>query len=1085
MSWNERQLEAITARGSSVVISAAAGSGKTSVLTERVLRLIEEGEDIEWMLIVTFTNLAAGEMKERIFRRLQEAGGARLAAQAEKCAFADISTIHAFCGRVIRDNFEQAGVSPSASVADEATIRAMKERAMDDAAESAARSKALRGFLEAFSSRGDMQRIKDAAFAIYDRVISQKEPLAWLERAEANFSTDEFVKVLFDEYKQMVCEAAAEASLHLEKRSAIWAERGFCEDAGMSENERMQMLRTAQGICMQSVCIPRIAQINVAQKGAPNRDSRTHTNRANKCFAGLEAYEGDFYGKARSELTAAKDDAKAFLDITRDFMKRYAALKRQKGVLDHDDLIHFALRALSVPEIAARYREKYSHVFVDEYQDINDAQNAILKLVQRESNAFTVGDVKQCIYMFRESNPELLNLRCAELRNKGLVEMNTNYRSEPGVISFINGVMKHMMTPEAGGVEYSGGQMLEAGRCGEGHADILLASREQKGSLEAEGAAIAAYIKELVREGYRFGDIAVLRHEVSASGRHIAKALEDSGIPVLSVSDADARFSELGVFLNLVALVDGSAGDTALLCVMRYPHFGFTEPELAAVRLAQSGEPEDASFYCAAQTYDKEDVLGLKLKRFFAEIERLRLLSRCLKLPDFLMRLRREAEFCEYALTSPGGAASDSAISSLISTVSAIDGARLGDISGIAERMGAAKQQQKPGEADAVYLTTIHKSKGLEFPAVILSGMHKTINQRDAAGPVLVGRALGLALDIVDGKSRVRKQTLHRMAVARAMKHETISETVRLLYVGMTRASKRLAVLGAGDGIKERWLGPLPEGWQLKATTYFDLIMPAAAAMCAQQGSDINNTVRLMNEAPPEAQTCGKAERLAALFETAVSAPEADMCAVYRYESDLGVPSKVSVSALKRVHEPQVIRPQYAPSDDTVSAAERGTLMHRLLQKIGFESKSEHQVRARIEELAREGTIDARLAEYADPMSISRFLHSPLAERARNAARRLVEAPFCLGVKASELGLRESDESVIVQGVIDMCFLEDGRWVVVDYKTDSIRGSLEEAAAKYNTQLSLYARALEEITGCPVKEKTVYFLSVGQAVSLQ
>jgi ATP-dependent helicase/nuclease subunit A len=1079
--WNDRQQRAIDMRGCSVAVSAAAGSGKTSVLAERVLRLIEEGEDIERMLIVTFTNLAAGEMKERIFRRLQEAGGQRLAAQAEKCAFADISTIHSFCGRVIRDNFEQAGLSPTFAVADEAAIAAMKERAMDDAAEALAREPAFSGFIERFAPRGDLQRIKDTAFTIYDRVISQKEPQKWLDEASEHFDSAAFIETLFAQYKLAVSEATAAASLHLAERSEIWRMRGFAAEADISERQREAILRCAGSLDIHSVFIPKAEHISSKVKGAPNRESKTLTNRANKCFEELYAYEGDFYAKVAGELAAVRGDACAFIELTRDFKDRYAALKRRRNVLDHDDLIHFALKCLMVPGIAARYRERYAHVFVDEYQDINDVQCAILEKVRREANDFIVGDVKQCIYMFRESNPKLLISRCEELKGSGLVEMNVNYRSQPGVIDFINGVMACMMSAEAGGVEYAGGQALEAGLEGEGFAEIVFADSEGRESIKAEGSAVAAYIKELVAQGYRYKDIAVLRPEVSTSGRQLAKALSDFGIPVISGADGtDVKFSELGVFINLLSLIDSPGSDTALLSVMRYPHFGFTEPELASIRLADARD-EDRSFYRAATAYSGGGELEKKLKGFFGEIERFRLLSQSLKLPDFLMRIKREAEFSEYALTSPGGAASDAAISSFIAAASAMKDARLCDIIAYASKIGA-KQQQKPGDVDAVYLTTIHKSKGLEFPAVILSGMHKMINQRDTNGPVLVGRELGLALDIIDEKSRVRTPTLHRQATARGMRRETISETIRLLYVGMTRASARLAILGAGE-MKDKWLEKKAPGWQFEASTYFDLVMPALAMMCARTGKDINGFVRTMREEPGGGEALSRGQRLDMLLDTAACACAPDVFTEYEHAADLGVPSKVSVSALKRLHEKETFKRVYFPGDDDISAAERGTLTHKALQKIGLEKRSEEEVIACLKEL--KAVIPEEKAEFIDARSIAAFLESDIAQRARLSPRRLVEAPFCLAMSARELGLADSDESVMVQGVIDMCFIEDGNWVVVDYKTDRVApGQERDAAEKYRLQLNIYAKALNAITGMPVKESMIYLLSAGKSVTL-
>ncbi len=1087
MSWNDRQQKAIETRGRSVVVSAAAGSGKTSVLTERVLRLIEEGEDLERMLIVTFTNLAAGEMKERIFRRLQEAGGARFAAQAEKCAFADISTIHAFCARVIRDNFIEAGVSPSFSVADEASINAMKEQAMDEAAASAAQDKANLKFISRFSPRGDMQAIKDTAFAMYDRVISLKDPEEWLSRAASNFDSKAFIETLYSEYKSIVREAAEEADVHLKSRTAAWRERGFAAEAEESEKQRVNIMRAAERIDIKNVFIPQAAHISAEEKGAPNGESKTHTNRANKALSGLEAYAGDFAAKVSAELSATRGDALAFISITKDFMGRYAALKRRKNMLDHDDLIHFALKALVVSDIAKRYQEKYTHVFVDEYQDINDAQNAILNSVQRGDNDFLVGDVKQCIYMFRESNPELLTARCAELKGGGLIEMNANYRSEPKVIEFINGVMGRMMDERAGGVEYAGGQVLECSVCGEGAAEIALAGKEDLSSAAAEGAAIAAIIKELLEQGFEYKDIAILRPEVSTSGRFIAKALADAGIPVLSgAGGSEAGFSEFGVFLNLISLIESPGSDITLLSVMRYPHFGFIEPELARIRLGQRAS-EDKSFYNAVCSYSIKDELGEKLGGFFAEIERYRLLSQSLKLPDFLMRLRLEAEFEEYALTSPAGKITDNAITSLINAVAAMNDVRLSDVPDIAKRTGTAKQQIRPGETDAVYLTTIHKSKGLEFPAVILSGMHKVIDQRDSRGAVLVGRSLGLALDIIDENKRVRMRTLHRLAVQRRMRAEVISETVRLLYVGMTRARKRLIITGAGDGIKDRWLDEKRAGWQFEAATYFDLIMPAAAMMCAEYGKDINDIVRAVNAAAAEEKKADKAQKLAALFEEAENAAEEDLFEEYAYKGDLGVPSKVSVSAVKRLKEAvteAAVRPQYIPDESGLNAAEKGTLMHKALQKTGLTKKNAEEVRQFIKELISQGTLDAAGEEALDAQNIADLLNSNIAQRARDSSKTLLEAPFCLSVGAKELGLADSGESVIVQGVIDVCFLERDGWVIVDYKTDKVSGDHDEAAQKYTIQLSLYAKALESITGIPVKEKYIYFVSSGVPVLL-
>ncbi len=1086
--WNERQRMAIDARGKSVVVSAAAGSGKTSVLTERVLRLIEEGEDIENMLIVTFTNLAASEMRERIYKRLQDAGTAspRLAAQAEKCAFADISTLHAFCGRLIRDNFEYAGTSPSFAIASDAETARLRQEAMAQAIEQAKADAAMRPVAEKFSNRGDTEQIAHIVNSIYNRAVSLKDPQRWLDASYAHFDGGAFADMLFEEFKSMVKAAEADASAYLGQRSEAWRGSGFNDEADESETDHLLFMRAAQTVSKDCVILPGAKDITARQKGAPNRLSATLTNRANRCMDGLRGCAGDFAAKVNEELRQTARDGRFFIELTRLFMKFYGRAKRAKNLIDHDDTMHFALKALGVADVAARYRAKYAHVFVDEYQDINEAQHAIITSVQRGGNDFLVGDVKQCIYTFRESNPDLLIKRCRELQADGLIEMNTNYRSQPEVIRFINGVMAHMMTEDAGGVNYTGGQRLDPGAQGQGTAEIIIAHREDEENVEAEAREIGAQIRRLLDEGVEYGEIAVLRPEITQSGKRIAKALTDMNIPVAGgPGGADEGTGELAVLKNALKLIQSETDDIAMLSVMRYPHFGFTEPELAQIRLAA---PEADSFCTAVSAFNHPSALGDKVSAFRATVETYRRLAVCMTLPDFLMHLRLDLRLRDYALTSPGGAASEAAIGTFLSEAASVGMTSLSDLLAVADRLGRTKEtQQNPAGSDGVYLTTIHKSKGLEFRVVILSGLHKKIDQRDTYGSVLVGRGLGLALDVLDEAAHIRRPTLHRLAVAQGLRREKIAETVRLLYVGMTRAIERLIILGAGCEIKEAWSEPKATLWQHGASTHFDLLMPAVAMMCRDESKELADIVRIERDETAKQMAAAKAERLSEFWQQAAACQPETLFEGYAHQSDTGVPSKVSVSALKRMQEKEVLRPAVMPSlDDGMDAAQRGTLMHRVMEHIGFEPLNEEQVRARIDAMAQNGLIDPVQMAQADAAAVSRFLQSGLAQRAKASSMRRAEQPFCLRMSADEAGLSaDSDESVVIQGVIDLCFIEDGKWVIIDYKTDRVsKTDAVKAAQKYAVQLDLYAKALERITHKEVKEKHIYYLSLGEAVQL-
>ncbi len=1072
--FNERQQQAIDSRGNSIVVSAAAGSGKTSVLTERVLGLIEQGEDIERMLIVTFTNLAASEMKERIYARLNQAAidkkQPRLAVQAEKSIFSDISTIHVFCNSLIRDNFEYAGVSPTFSLASDADTALLKQRALDSTVESL--EDKTGSFFKRYAPRANTNGIKSIVLKIYSRIISTSDPAGWLSSAQNSFESDEFIYVLFEEFKALLCSAAQQASEFLIQRSYAWEQKGFHKEAAQSENERIELLRKVDTADIRNVFIP---QLPLAERfsGAPYGEVSRLTNKANKCFEYFYKYSGDFFDIVKKQQTEAGYDGSIFIELTAQFMKTYARLKREKNVLDHDDSLHFANKALRDENIATRYQQRYSHVFVDEYQDINNVQHTIISRIKSADNDFFVGDVKQCIYMFRESNPDLFIKRCKELEGSGLIEMNTNYRSAPAVIDFINAVMHNMMTEKIGGVSYTGGHRLSAGKSGDGSIKICLPQSSTPANTEAQ--AIAANIQELIKDGYRYGDISILRPEVSGGGAAIVKILSDMGIPVSSgFNTSDPAFSDVAVYVNLLKVIEGSADDVALLSVMRYPSFGFVEPEFAQIRI--SADKNLRTFEEALLAFKEDSALGKKISFFFEKINFYRLLSDSLSLPDFLMRLRHEALFDEYAATAPSGSDRTSALLSFINSAGAMT--HISSVIEVADRIMSNLEKGAANDSDAVFFTTIHKSKGLEFPAVILSGMQKRINQSDAQNTVLIGRKLGLALDISDTDTHIKTPTLHKKIVSEEMRNEKICETVRLLYVGMTRAQERLIICGAINKPSKKWEEPKPENWQLDATSYLDLIMPA---------------VYMMKGSAPEIESCeyedhsvSRQDKSRLLYEfftqaEAIMLPKEPSA----YHPKERIPSKLSVSAIKRQQTDEDYTPAYLPTGNGELAARRGTLLHMVLQKIGLSEKTPAEVSEFIDTLIKEGLADKELAAQIDPGAISRFLSSSAAKSAAASDKCLFEAPFCLKLSANEAGIADSDELVIIQGVIDLCFIEDKAWVIIDYKSDKItEETAKQAAQKYKIQLELYSKALSSITGLPVKEKAIYFLETGQQINI-
>lgn len=592
MNLTDKQRSAVYERNKSLLVSAAAGSGKTSVLTQRILAMVEEGADIRNMLVCTFTNAAAEEMRERIsaalMKRAAETGNVRLRAQAEYVCCADILTLHKFSIKVVRENFLLLGVSKNVRVGAENENKILKAKAFAAATVSLRESEELELLRGMFSSRDDRQ-LMQVLFQLYDFMMSRPERLGWIDTL---LQRDDLCDVYLAMLQQYIAEKTGEL---LEKLKE-------CEQIGIELQHEKQMANDADNIFMAKGLLDAIVAGDFIRYEALLAEAKLHgLARGVKEFYGTTKDEaskilGELkelgYSETRNALIreeqTAKEVVQAFATVINAFDMEYMALKREKNVMDFDDMQHFALKVLQNESAAAYYQEKYEYIFVDEYQDTNLLQEALISRIARENNLFLVGDVKQSIYRFRLADCEIFRDKAKAFEKQGqLVYMNENFRSADRVTDAVNGVMCAVMSEELGEVVYTENEALCPMLGKEGKAELLLTetgafedSDENESVMEKEAKTVAECILSLLGEGTALKDICILMRSRSAFPAFL-RVLEAHGIPAVTDQPASDP-AEIEVFINFLRLADSTPSDIALLSAMRF--WGFDENEFAEIR---------------------------------------------------------------------------------------------------------------------------------------------------------------------------------------------------------------------------------------------------------------------------------------------------------------------------------------------------------------------------------------------------------------------------------------------------------------------------------------------------------------------
>lgn len=1149
------QKAAIETRGRAILVSAAAGSGKTKVLTERLLSRISDDADIDSFLIITFTKAAAAELKSRIVdeiaaRLAVEPDNRRLRRQSALCQKAQIGTIHSFCATFLRENCHAAGLSPEFKVIEEDRSEAIKQRVIQRVMDKAYEDPTPE-FLQLADSVGagrDDKRLADMVLSLHKKMQSHARPDKWareqiqlLEGELSDVGKTPWGAEILSSVKLTggfwadAMEQAAQKAYTDEKIGKAYGEsfsqtalclRDFTRAAGEGWDRARQFL---------PIEFPKLKSL----RNSPDPELSEHLKAQREtCKAASKKLVGMLNApeeKLAEDMKKTAPAMRALLELTLSFDKQYAAEKRRRAEVDFADLEHMTAQLLTDEKgrptaLARELSKRYTEIMVDEYQDVNRVQDAIFAAVSKDgANLFMVGDVKQSIYRFRLADPTIFTekyLSYADLDDAAdgepvRIMLQENFRSRREVIEAANHVFRTCMSKTLGEIDYDENAELKCGAAYDGTVpipELMLVDVTADGEDDspdksaAEALAVAQRINELMRSGVtvtdhgvqrplQYGDIAILMRSMASAGDAFRRELAAADIPVLGGTGGSYFESvEISALVCLLAVIDNPHQDIPLIAVLRSPFFGFTPDELSEIRAAD----KKSDFYTALL---KNAENNTRCAEFAQTLGDLRQSAPDMELGELLMYICDKLDLAAVCSAMTDGAARRDNIMLLLGYAKRFEATGFKGLHRFVEWLNTlAERGDEPGRGasgNAVQIMTVHKSKGLEFPVVFLCDTHRKFNRMDLREAVLIHPELGLGPKVTDTQRGIEYPSLQRNAIALRTDREMLSEEMRLLYVALTRARERLYVTAAMSETEAK-LQKL-----MLSTTYPvspEILMTAQNTAtwmmhAVLSGSDGKLALNICKpeRAHTEDEPAQRASAAAADPEL-VERLRQNLAFGYLHASAEALPSKVTATELKGGIEPDpeaqslvsdysrsFRSPNFAQGEKPLSATEKGTATHMVLQFINYaKTGSIEDIRAEIDRLTASRFISERQAQAVDANAILRLFESDIGRRIQNADKLIREFKFSILCPAEDFFDGGEGESVLLQGVIDCCIEENGELTIIDYKTDRVRGdALFERAKKYAGQLRAYAIAMEKMTGKPVRGCALYFLEAGQTVFTQ
>ncbi len=1227
MKWTNEQQKVIDYRNRNILVSAAAGSGKTAVLVERIIERITDKEnpvDIDKLLVVTFTNAAAAEMRERIGnaieKRLEEnPEDENLKKQQTLIHNAQITTIDSFCLFVVRNHFEEIHLEPNFRIADTGELKLLEMDVLNEVFEQEYEkaSPAFLQLVDAYSDKRSNKAVKEMVAKIYRQSSSNPWPKEWISSLTKPYRVENAEDLLETELMQGIYTYAKSLLMDMPSKLEDLREIALSVDgpqkyadtitqdleafAGLEEVDSFQEL----GVFFERVekAMGSLAAIRNYTGSVEKKEAVANgRNAIKKDVKDLRAcYFAMPVDELTKQLQRMRPIAEELVRLALSYMDAMTEKKAKKHIMDFSDIEHAALRIFvdentkKLRPTAIEFKRHFDEIMIDEYQDSNQVQEEIMCAISRESegeyNMFMVGDVKQSIYRFRLARPELFMEKFATYdlseSKKQRIDLHKNFRSRAEVLEFTNDIFYKIMDADLGNVIYDEEAALYVGadyaEAEEMKAEVLLYETspiKEYGAVEGAGFGVGAesltnkqlearMIAERILElkeslqvtdkatgelrPLRNSDIVILLRSLSGWGNEFVSVLEDCGIPA-HVSTSTGYFSaiEVQTVLSFLKILDNPYQDIPMAAVLKSAIVGLDNEELAEISLAE------ASSFAEAALKKIEEAEEGKLYHFGQLFYRLRDRISDTPIHQLLGLVLEETGYGDYVKALPAGGQRKANLDMLIEKAIAYEKTSYKGLFHFIRYIDQLQRYEVDfGEADVtgenedvVRLMTIHKSKGLEFPVVFVSGISKKFNEMDSKDKMAIHPDMGLGLDEVQISPRMKRKCLIRSEIAERIRRDNLGEELRVLYVAMTRAKEKLILTGTIENQEKLYSthsGNVIEGKALsfsqrvKAKGYIDWIADAVLSysdkyhFTFKQASDL-----VLAEARHRAEGDLAKEVLLAQIHNAdekiVQQFKESFAYQYPYEKDADRKSKYSVSELKHasmvekydrdeggtevpeflLEEREAYIPEFALEMSEIKAqteevdskniteeeyerkapagvsrgALRGTAMHRVMECLDFKKmltvdmasaeKKKQYVHSEIQRMLENHLITADMKELVREEGIIKFMESSVALRMAEADARsdlFREKPFVMDYNG-----------VLVQGIIDVFWLEDDKIVLLDYKTDYVQKA-EELEMRYATQLNLYADALKRVFSTKEKEieeaeKLIYSFRLHEVIEI-
>ncbi|TMN23059.1 helicase-exonuclease AddAB subunit AddA [Lentibacillus cibarius] len=1229
-AWTQKQEEAIYTDGSDVLVAAAAGSGKTAVLVERIIQKLVRTDnpvDIDSLLVVTFTNAAAQEMRSRVGQALEaklaeNPSSNHLKKQLSMLQRASISTLHSFCLDIVRQYTYLLDIDPAFRIADNMETDLIKQEVIDDLFEEwyGEEGQAQADFfsvVDRFSSDRSDADVEKLILTLYTFAMQNPWPEAWLDRLSEvydipdNWREDDldWLAIIKNEVRNELDAIQQEMQLAMDLTRETdgpyhYAETIEADFANLQEARVHLDSWDALQTFMVSSAFARLSGKKADCDEAKKDQAKKLRDRYKKRWNDMKDrwFSRDLAGHVR-DMQELAPVIRQLTELVKQFKYRFTEQKRERAIVDFSDLEHDCLQLLmddtSQPghvqpsDVALGLREQFTELLVDEYQDTNLVQETILSLISDQDgpgNMFMVGDVKQSIYRFRHAEPSLFIDKykrfATDTNHAQRIDLSSNFRSRKDVLIGTNFIFRQILDEELGEINYDEDAELIYSNDRYDllpHADpepeLVMIDREapdeqedtpeeaeykdlEKAQLEArayaekikgwigqnENAPLQVYDKTIdAQRDMQYRDVVILLRSMTWAPT-IMDELKKQGIPVyadLSTGYFDAI--EVKVMLNFLKVIDNPRQDIPLASVLKSPIVGMDEEELGQIRLAA----KQATYYDALNIYHRRNTseTATKAGHFLENLGRYRLASRQGALSELIWQIYRETGYYDFVGGMPGGRQRQANLRALYDRARGYETTSfrglfrfLRFIERMEERgddLGAARALSE--QEDVVRMMTIHKSKGLEFPVVILGAMDKQFNMQDLNARYLLHKDLGMASKYIDPVKRITYPTLYFHAMKQKKLRELLAEEMRVLYVAMTRAKEKLLMIGNVASFakkQEKWEEMLdhsdwilPAHDRVKAKSYLDWVGPA---LIRHQMNDALRTVEVTDkvleairldpskwkvtvvhgssyinlEDDTEVTDSQLQEKVVnweplEVEENAYTEAVANRLSYqYPYQQAAKARSKQTVTELKRQREqrdeysgdafiakfqpPITRRPAFMQKQKEITAAERGTAMHTVMQHIPLtKPMPSDKIAEFVESLAEKEFLTRQEADAIDTEAIEQFFTTTIGQTIMNAAQVYREVPFSLSLPASEVyadWTSDTNEQVLIQGVIDCVIPMNDGWAILDYKTDTITVDVTEQTKetlrkRYDVQMELYKEALERIWKKPVTAVHLYFFS--------